>query len=100
MAASIKNILIGIFVLTAIGIIVFMVLFLHPSVGDNAKTLRVRFTDIDKVNVGTRVTFAGRPVGEVVSIQELPDARTNRISKNGDIYVYELVLKVDSAVDV
>ncbi len=100
MASSIKNILIGIFVISAIGIIVFILLFLHPSVGDNAKTLRVRFTDIDKVNVGTRVTFAGKPVGEVISIRELPDARTNRIAKNGDIYVYELVLKVDSGVDV
>ena len=100
MAASIKNILIGIFVISAIGIIVFMLLFLHPSVGDNAKTLHVRFTDIDKVNIGTRVTFAGRPVGEVVSIQELPEARTSRLSKNGEVYIYELILKVDSGVDV
>lgn len=100
MAASIKNILIGIFVIMAIAIIIFMLLFLHPSVGDNAKTLRVRFTDIDKVNVGTRVTFAGHPVGEVVSIQEIPSARTSRLSNNGDVYVYELVLKVDSSVDV
>lgn len=100
MAASIKNILIGIFVITAIGIIIFILLFLHPSVGDNAKTLRVRFNDIDKVNVGTRVTYAGKPVGEVVSIRELPDARTSRTATNGEIYVYELVLKVDSAVDV
>lgn len=100
MSASIKNILIGIFVITAIGIIIFMLLFLHPSVGDNAKTLRVRFNDIDKVNIGTRVTYAGKPVGEVVAIKELPDARTSRESQNGEIYVYELVLKVDSGVDV
>jgi phospholipid/cholesterol/gamma-HCH transport system substrate-binding protein len=100
MAASIKNILIGVFVITAIAIIVFMLLFLHPRVGDNAKTLRVRFTDIDKVNIGTRVTFAGHPVGEVVSIREIPTARTERLSVNGDVYVYELELKVDSSVDV
>lgn len=100
MPASIKNILIGFFVLAAIGVIVFMLLFLHPSVGDNAKTLRVRFTDIDKVNLGTRVTFAGRPVGEVVSINEIPDARTGRVSRHGQIFVYELVLEVDSSVEV
>lgn len=100
MGASIKNILIGLFVLCAIGIVVFMLLFLHPTVGDNAKTLRVRFTDIDKVNVGTRVTFAGRPVGEVVSIEEIHDARTGRRNQHGDVYVYELVLKVDSGVSV
>ncbi len=100
MVASIKNILIGLFVIAAISIIIFMLLFLHPSVGDNAKTLRVRFTDIDKVNVGTRVTFAGKPMGEVVSIQELPEARIGRLSNHGDVYIYELVLKVDSGVDV
>lgn len=100
MPTSIKNILIGIFVITAIGIVIFILLFLHPSVGDNAKTLRVRFNDIDKVNVGTRVTYAGKPVGEVISIEELPEARTSRTAKNGEIFVYELVLKVDSGVDV
>lgn len=100
MATSVKNALIGLFVLSALAIMIFMLLFLHPSVGDNAKTLRVYFSDIDKVNIGTRVTFAGRPVGEVVSINELPDARTSRTSVHGDIYVYELVLKVDSGVDV
>lgn len=100
MPSSIKNILIGFFVLSAIGVIIFMLLFLHPSVGDNAKTLRVRFTDIDKVTIGTRVTYAGKPVGEVVSIQEIPDARTGRTSRKGEIYVYQLVLEVDSSVDV
>ncbi|MBA2367578.1 MAG: MCE family protein [Candidatus Protochlamydia sp.] len=99
MASSVKNILIGIFVLLALAIIVFMILFLHPSVGDNAKTLHVRFSNVDKINVGTRVTYAGRPVGEVVSIIELPDARTEE-TYHGDIYVYELTLKVDSAVRV
>lgn len=100
MPASIKNILIGIFVIAALGVIIFMLLFLHPSVGDNAKTLRVRFTDVDKVTVGTRVTFAGRPVGEVVSINEIPEIRTGRTSEQGDVYAYELVLKVDSGVDL
>lgn len=100
MASFIKNVLIGIFVLAAIGIITFMLLFLHPSVGDNAKTLQVLFTDIDKVNIGTRVTFAGKPVGEVVSIEELASARTERLSLRGKIYVFKLILKVDSGVDV
>ncbi len=100
MPVMIKNILIGIFVLIAAAIIIFILLFLHPSVGDNAKTLRVRFTNVDKINVGTRVTYAGHPVGEVVGLYELPDSRTDRIAHNGEIYVYELVLEVDSGVNV
>lgn len=100
MPASVKNILIGIFVLSAIGIIAFMLLFLHPSVGDNGKTLHVRFTDIDKVTIGTRVTFAGHPVGQVVEIKEIPEVRTDRKTEHGEIYAYELTLKIDSGVDV
>lgn len=95
-----KNIMIGIFIVIALAIIVFMLLFLHPSVGDNAKVLTVLFTDIDKVNIGTRVTYAGRPVGEVINIEELPDARTGRQAVNGDVYVYKLTLQVDSGVSV
>jgi phospholipid/cholesterol/gamma-HCH transport system substrate-binding protein len=95
-----KNILIGLFVLSALAIIVFILLFLHPTIGDSGKTIRVRFTDIDKVNVGTRVTYAGLPVGEVVDIEELTDARTGRMSRLGNIYVYELTLQIDSAVQV
>lgn len=98
--AAAKNIMIGIFVVMAIAVIIFILLFLHPSVGDNAKTLHVRFNDIDKVSIGTRVTYAGRPVGEVVGIYELPSARSERVDINGDVYVYELVLKVDSGVHV
>jgi len=100
MGASFKNALIGLFVIAAFGIIVFILLFLHPHLGDEAKTLKVRFTDIDKVNIGTRVTYAGRPVGEVIAIEEIPDARTDRIDRKGNVYVYELTLKVDSNVDV
>lgn len=100
MVASAKNILIGVFVLIASAIIVFILLFLHPKVGDNEKTLHVRFTDIDKINIGTRVTYAGRPIGEVVEIQELPDSRAAISHHAGEIYIYELVLKVDSSANV
>lgn len=95
-----KNIMIGIFVIAACTIVVFMILFLHPTVGDERKVLMVRFANIDKVNIGTRVTFAGKPVGEVVSIHELPDAINERKPHDGLIYAYELKLRVDSSVNV
>lgn len=100
MPASIKTVLIGIFVIVAAAIVVSMLLYIHPKVGDNGKTFRIRFTDVDKIDVGTRVTYAGHPVGEVVSIKELPEARTSRLNYEGDVYVYELEVKVDSGVDV
>lgn len=100
MPTQLKSIMIGIFVISACALIVFILLFLHPTVGDEAKTLRVRFTDIDKVNVGTRVTFAGRPVGEVAAIKEIEGARHHHLEHNGDVYIYELTLRVDSGVYV
>lgn len=100
MADQLKNIMIGIFVLAALAIIVFALMFLHPSVGDEKRVLRVRFVDIDKISVGTRVTFAGKPVGEVAAINELKDAINERKPYKGLIYVYELILHVDSNVNV
>lgn len=95
-----KNMLIGIFVVAACAIVVFVLMFLHPSVGDEGRLLRVRFANIDKISVGTRVNFAGKPVGEVIAITELPDADTERRAINGYVYVYELTLRVDTGVNV
>lgn len=100
MQDQMKNMLIAIFIITALAIIVFMVIFLHPYTGDEGQILHVRFTDIDKVSVGTRVTFAGKPVGEVTKISVLPEVRLGRTEKKGDVYVYELTLAVDSNLKV
>ncbi len=95
-----KNILIGLFVCAAVCVAVSMILFLQPEVGDGKKTLHVRFSNIAGINLGTRVTFAGKPVGEVVSIVEIPNAREQTASPNGQVYFYQLKLKVDSSVEV
>jgi phospholipid/cholesterol/gamma-HCH transport system substrate-binding protein len=95
-----KNMLIGIFVTAACAIVIFVLMFLHPSVGDEGRLIRVRFANIDKISVGTRVTFAGKPVGEVVGITELPDAETERKATNGYVYIYELLLRVDSSITI
>lgn len=100
MADQLKNVIIGIFVLAACGVIIFILLFLHPSVGDEKNTLHARFANVDKITLGTRVTFAGKPVGEVVDITEVEDPRAPRASKDGLVYIYELTLKIDSGIDV
>jgi len=100
MADQFKNLLIGIFVIAAVAIVIYLLMFLHPSVGNEGKELRVRFTDIDKVNIGTRVTYGGRPVGEVVGIKEVEFGRKGKADSSGRMYLYELILKVDSNVNV
>lgn len=99
MPDQVKNALIGIFMLAAVAMLVFIMMFLRPDVGDQGNTLRVRFANIDKVTVGTRVTFAGKPVGEVISIKEVEGPRSEKYYGNL-VYTYELELVLDSSIEV
>lgn len=90
----------GLFIIVTLVIIGWFVLFLRPSLGDGKTKIRVLFSNIEKINIGTRVTFAGKPIGEVHKIKENPHARTQAPNAQGDLYVFELLLKVDSTVHV
>lgn len=100
MNGSIKNMLVGIFVLASITVIVATVLFLKPTVGDGKQVLFVRFSDINNINVGTRVLFGGRPVGEVKLIEEIQEAREQPTDELGRVYFFQLTLHVDSKIKV
>ena len=102
MKGQARSVMIGVFAIAAILLLVWLVLFLHPKVGDGEQIIRVRFSDVEKVNIGTRVLFAGKPVGQVIEINEIYEAREqpqpDELSRQ--IYFYELVLAVDSSVQV
>ncbi|NGX28664.1 MAG: hypothetical protein K940chlam1_00848 [Candidatus Anoxychlamydiales bacterium] len=100
MSDKLKNVLIGLFALMGITVIVGVTLFLQPSVGDGKKTLNVRFSNVSGISSGTRVTLAGKPIGEVFRITKVEDARKHKTDEFGRLYFYELKLKVDSSVDV
>ncbi len=100
MSEQLKNLLIGIFVIAACILIVSFIMFLHPSVGDMKKPYYVRFSNISSVSVGTRVTYAGKPVGEVVEIKQIDQDRDQPADEFGRLYTYELVIKVDSSVKI
>lgn len=100
MSDKLKSVLIGIFIFAAVFSTIYVILFLEPQIGDGAKTLKVKFSNISGINVGTRVTLAGKPIGEVEKIKTVKDAREEKIDKLGRIYYYELTLKVDSSVKV
>jgi phospholipid/cholesterol/gamma-HCH transport system substrate-binding protein len=101
MSNQFKNMLIGVFLVGALGVIVSLVMFLRPSVGNERQTLYVRFSNINKINVGTRVLFAGKAVGEVTQITQIYHARETQPSDSlGRLFFYQLTLKVDSNVVV
>ena len=95
-----KNMLIGLFVVVACALIVGIILFLEPSVGDGKETIVVRFSNINGLSLGTRVMFAGKPVGEVVAIEQIKQAREQPTDELGQVYFYQLILNVDSSVHV
>jgi phospholipid/cholesterol/gamma-HCH transport system substrate-binding protein len=96
MTEKVKTILIGSFIIISCLAFIGVLLFLRPSVGDGKKTLFVCFTSIEKIQIGTRVTFAGKPIGEVVAIDPIYDARNQPVGRSGHVCFYELELKVDS----
>jgi len=100
MGEQTKNMLVGFFILAACALTVSLILFLKPSVGDNKKTYLIRFSNINKVGVGTQVMFAGKPVGEVVAVDEIYDARKQPMDSLGRVYFYQLVIHVDSSVSI
>lgn len=100
MGDRVKAFWLGIFIIVGIAIAAWLIMFLKPSVGDGKVTLNVRFSNIGKVEEGTRVTFAGKPVGEVHKIVEVKDPRQSPSDSAGNLYIYELTLKVDSSVQV
>ncbi len=100
MGNQVKNLLIGIFIIAACSLLIGIVMFLKPSVGNNEKTLYVRFANINKINIGTRVTYAGKPIGQVVAIDQIHDPRKQPADTLGRYYFYQLTLKVDSTVVV
>lgn len=100
MSDRFKLFIVGLFVFSALLAVAWLFLFLHPTVGDGGKILRVRFSNIEKVSIGTRVNFSGRPVGEVIEINEIYDARNQPSDPFGNFYFYELVLRVDSSVKI
>ncbi len=95
-----KNAAIGSFILAALAIGVGMILFLKPTIGDGKQLLKVRFANTAGVGKGTRVTFAGRAVGQVAEIKLVSDARNAPADPSGRPFIYELTLKIDSSIPV
>ncbi len=101
MSNSVKNFFIGVFLLAAVGVLVSLVMFLKPTVGDEKQSIQIRFSNVNKIAVGTRVLFAGKAVGEVTAINEIYHARdTQPTDALGRLYFYQLTMKIDSNVHV
>lgn len=100
MASQLKNMLIGLFVVIGCVLIIGIILFIKPSVGDGNQTIKVRFANINGIAIGTPVTYAGQPIGEVATIHQVTDARQQAVNEYGQVYPYILTLKIDSGYTI
>lgn len=91
----------GIVVVIALLLVVQAILFLKPIPGNGKRIAHVRFKNIEKVGPGTRVTFAGRPIGVVEEIQtRTSDLEGRETLDHGQLYPYELILRLDSSIQL
>ena len=97
---KIRTSIIGGFTVLGIGVLVWAIFFFKPKVGDNKNRLTVKFANVESIDVGTRVTYAGRPIGEVIQIDQIINARKKTTDSNGNPYSYQVVLALDSAIEV
>lgn len=93
-----KNVLIGLLVIVAIALLLWSLLFLNPRVGNEKQILRVRFANVSGIGKGTRVTFAGKPIGRVLALNPIYDARGESIDPVGKTYFFEVIIAIDSRV--
>lgn len=98
MTESYKNIAIGVVVSIALALVLWVLLFLHPHFGDEAIQVQVRFTNIEKIAKGSRVTYAGTAVGQVLEIEPLSLSERLRSSENEPFYSYKVTVGIDSHI--
>ncbi len=96
----VRTMIVGVFTVVGILVLVSAIFFFKPSLGDNKNKLTVNFANIEGIDVGTRVTYAGRPVGEVVAIAYIPREDENRIDNFGNPYAYQVSLRLDSSIHI
>lgn len=97
---KIKTMIIGAFTVGGIAVVVWAIFFFKPSVGDNKNRLTIKFANIESIDIGTRVTYAGRPAGEVVAINQIVNARDKSPDDYGRPYSYEVIIALDSSIQV
>ena len=86
----------GFFVIIASFLIIGIILFIKPSVGDGKQVLKVRFNNINGISIGTPVTYAGKTIGDVADINQVKSAREQAVNEFGQVYPYLLTLHIDS----
>src|SRR4029434_5458685 len=92
---SLSQLRVGIFVLLAIGILVFLILNASGDINPFSKKLhlKARFADANGLRDGSEVRLAGVRVGKVENITLLPPADVHNARR------VEVLMTIDSSID-
>ncbi|SYX09094.1 virulence factor Mce family protein,mce related protein [Chlamydia poikilotherma] len=93
-----KSIFFGLFLCVGILGLFSVMLFTPKSRGDGKQEIHVAFTHLSGVSKGMNVCLAGKIIGSVAFVQNIMDRGIS--GKSGELYCYELVLKIDSGVSL
>lgn len=97
---TIKNFFLGAFLLCFAGLLSLSIFFLKHHMGDEKQKITVRFSEIQDIIIGTKVLFAGKPIGRVADIHFIHNARKAPTENCETVYFYELTLLLDSKVPI
>lgn len=91
-----KSLYFGCFLCMGIIGLLSVMFFFPKKQGNNKQEIHVAFTHLSGVSKGMHVFLAGKCIGSVAKVQDIIDKRI--YGDEGQLYCYELVLKIDSRV--
>ncbi|WP_348662704.1 MlaD family protein [Chlamydia vaughanii] len=93
-----KSLFFGFFLCAGVLGLISVMLFSPKSRGDGKQEIHVAFTHLSGVSKGMNVCLAGKFIGSVSAVQNIMDKGI--CGEAGQLYCYELILKVDSGVSL
>lgn len=99
MGNNIKNALVGFFSIVGILIVTALSLMMKPSIGDGKKRLKVRFSEVESLIIGSKVCFSGMPIGRISEIEYIENCRINSLKKS-KVFPFLLTLTIDSKIPI
>ncbi|MDA8773879.1 MlaD family protein [Chlamydiia bacterium] len=86
----------GLFIALGLTVMGRMALYLRTSYSKESREIQVLFNNIERIRIGTRVSYAGKTIGEITRV-EFPDNYRN-IYINDQLYPFKVTFNVDKQI--
>ena len=86
----------GLFIAIGLTVMGRMTLYLRTSYAKETHEIQVLFNNIDRIRIGTRVSYAGKTIGEIIRV-EFPDNYRD-IYINDELYPFKVTFNIDKQI--